>query len=264
MREVHIHPALARHALGAIAFGLAATAAPATAAPVDLSTWTQEGPGTWTLAPGNNSVVQTVNGNPTVFYSDYNAFGNRLSGTVRVGTTSDDDFFGFVVGFTPGDLADGVSNFLLVDWKQGTQSAFGCSGDRGLAVSLVNAGLGNNAGAWCHQGLGVTELARGTTLGATGWLDNTEYTFDLEYTPTNLKVFVDGALELDIAGVFTDGRFGFYNYSQAQVNYAGITNAELPPPAVPEPATWLMMIAGFGMIGAVVRRRECEPRLRFS
>ena len=26
--------------------------------------------------------------------------------------------------------------------------------------------------------------------------------------------------------------------------------------AVPEPATWAMMIAGFGMIGAMVRRRR--------
>jgi hypothetical protein len=27
-----------------------------------------------------------------------------------------------------------------------------------------------------------------------------------------------------------------------------------PPPPVPEPATWLMMIAGFGAIGAIIRR----------
>lgn len=87
----------------------AALALPAVAqaATVDLSTWTQEGPGTWNLQSGNNSVIQTVNGNPTVFYSDYNAFGNRLSGTVRVNTAADDDYFGFVVGFLPGDLTDG-------------------------------------------------------------------------------------------------------------------------------------------------------------
>lgn len=238
-----------------LATGLALSSAAASAAVVDLSTWTREGTGTWNLQPGNNAVIQTVNGNPTVFYSDYSAFGNRLSGTIRVGTTGDDDFIGFVVGFTPGDLTDGTSNFLLVDWKQGTQSSFGCSGDRGLAVSLATQGLANNAGAWCHQGFGVTELARGTTLANTGWVDNTEYTFDLEYTPTNLKVFVDGALQININGAFTDGRFGFYNYSQASVRYAGITNDPLPG-GVPEPATWAMLIAGFGVIGVSMRRRR--------
>ncbi|MBO9575259.1 MAG: choice-of-anchor A family protein [Sphingobium sp.] len=34
-----------------------------------------------------------------------------------------------------------------------------------------------------------------------------------------------------------------------------------PPPAVPEPATWAMMILGFGLVGAVRRR---EARVRFA
>lgn len=252
----------------AAAAAMIGLAGAAQGAAVDLSSWTQEGPGNWVLQPGNNSVIQTVNGIPTIYYSDYNAFGNRLSGTVRVGTTGDDDFFGFVVGFTPGDLTDGSSNFLLIDWKQGTQSAFGCSGDKGLAVSSVSAGLGNNAGAWCHQGFGVTELARGATLANAGWADNTTYAFDLEYTSSNLKIFVDNVLQLDINGAFTDGRFGFYNYSQSQVNYAGITNDPLPPPvaSVPEPSTWGMMILGFGTIGRAMRsrRRRSVARQAFS
>ena len=34
------------------------------------------------------------------------------------------------------------------------------------------------------------------------------------------------------------------------------TDARLPSGAVPEPATWAMMIAGFGMAGAMMRRRR--------
>lgn len=231
---------------------------PAQAAPVDLSTWTVEGTGTWNLQPGNNSVIQTLNGNPTVFYSDFNSFGNQLSGTIRVNTTSDDDFVGFVVGFNPGDLTAGSTDFLLVDWKQLNQGSFGCNADIGLAVSSVSAGLGNDAGGWCHEGLGVTELARGATLGNVGWVDNTLYSFDLEYTPTNLKVFVNDVLQLNVNGAFSDGRFGFYNYSQAQVEYAGITTAVLPPPngAVPEPSTWAMLLLGFGAVGGAMRSRR--------
>lgn len=47
-------------------------------------------------------------------------------------------------------------------------------------------------------------------------------------------------------------------------NRSGLSNARLyftgqfieQPPAVPEPATWLMMIAGFGLIGGAMRRRK--------
>lgn len=47
-------------------------------------------------------------------------------------------------------------------------------------------------------------------------------------------------------------------------NRPGLSNARLyftgqfveQPPAVPEPATWLMMIAGFGLIGGAMRRRK--------
>lgn len=238
---------------------------PAQATPVDLSTWTVEGTGTWNVQPGNDSVIQTVNGNPTVFYSDFNSFGNQLSGTIRVNTTSDDDFIGFVVGFNPGDLTAASTDFLLVDWKQLNQGSFGCNADIGLAVSHASAGLANNAGAWCHQGLGVTELERGATLGNTGWADNTLYTFDLEYTSNNIKVFVDNILQLDVDGSFSDGRFGFYNYSQAQVEYAGITTEVLPPPngAVPEPSTWAMLLLGFGAVGGVMRSRRRQKQAVF-
>lgn len=34
-----------------------------------------------------------------------------------------------------------------------------------------------------------------------------------------------------------------------------------PPPAVPEPATWAMMLAGFGAVGSMVRRRRRLERL---
>lgn len=247
-----------RKTLPLVAAATLAIPAAAAAAPTDLSTWTKEGSGNWVLAPDNNSVTQTQNVNPGVYYSDFNSIGRSLSGTVRVNTSSDDDFMGFVVGFNPGDMTDGTSDFLLIDWKQLNQSGSGCVADAGLAVSRVSAGLAANRGAWCHDADGVTELARANNLGATGWVDFQTYTFDIEYTATNLKVFVDGALEFDLDGAFSDGRFGFYNYSQASVTYAGIEDDVLPPPtgAIPEPATWAMMILGFGAAGSILRRRR--------
>lgn len=228
--------------------------APLQAAQVDLTGWTAEGGGNWVVQPGNDSVLQTVNGLPTVFYSDFTAFGRELAGTIRVNTSGDDDFIGFVVGYNPGDLASASTDFIVIDWKQGNQGAFGCSADRGIAVSRATAGLGDNAGAWCHQGNGVTELARGATLGDTGWSDFTTYNFSIEYTATNLKLYVDDVLQADLNGTFSNGRFGFYNYSQATVLYAGITQ-DVIPGGVPEPATWAMLILGFGAVGGAMRRK---------
>lgn len=39
----------------------------------------------------------------------------------------------------------------------------------------------------------------------------------------------------------------------------GLGTPGTPPPAVPEPATWLMMLAGFGFMGAAIRRRKANP-----
>ncbi|GAA3968773.1 hypothetical protein GCM10022278_28150 [Allohahella marinimesophila] len=46
-----------------------------------------------------------------------------LAGRLEVQTTSDDDFFGFVLGYDAGDLfgSNPTTDYILVDWKQGTQ-----------------------------------------------------------------------------------------------------------------------------------------------
>ncbi|MCG2841861.1 PEPxxWA-CTERM sorting domain-containing protein [Sandaracinobacter sp. RS1-74] len=238
-------------------------AAPAFAAPVDLSDWTQEGGGNWVLSADRNSVEQTWNVVPGVFYGPGNAQGKKLSGTIKVNTSSDDDMIGFVLGYDAGEInaGPGGADFLLIDWKQYDQGGFyGGTAKAGLAISHVTRGLTDDAGAWLHNpDFGVTELARGATLGSTGWVDYQEYSFDLEFTASNVKVYVNGILELDVDGSFTDGAFGFYNYSQQNVIYAGIREDVLPPdptPGVPEPATWAMLILGFGAVGLSARRRR--------
>jgi len=94
-------------------------------------------------------------------------------------------------------------------------------------------------------------------------VDFQEYAFDLIFTSTRIQVKVDGVVELDYTGSFTDGAFGFYNYSQPTVLYAGITEENLPDPCdtnppgqggcpatgqVPVPGTlWLMGLAILGL-----------------
>nr|WP_309504050.1 VPLPA-CTERM sorting domain-containing protein [uncultured Roseovarius sp.] len=239
--------------------------AAAMAAPVDLSGWGENGfqgnngAGTWNVQAGNDSVLQTINGRPTVFFeSGSNAQGTSLSGSIEVKTTGDDDFVGFVLGYQDAELNSASADFWLIDWKQGNQDV----ADAGLSLSHV---IGDVSAApqndfWEHTGV-VDEVLRGSTLSSTGWADNQAYTFDLIFTPTLIQVKVDGVTELsytsiDHGSAFTDGAFGFYNYSQSTVEYAGITSAVVPPSPVPLPATLPLLMAGFGALGLMRRRRR--------
>jgi hypothetical protein len=48
-------------------------------------------------------------------------------------------------------------------------------------VSSVNGVVANEIDFWDLSG-SISELARGTTLGSTGWTDNTDYTFEFNFT----------------------------------------------------------------------------------
>lgn len=233
----------------------------ANAASVDLSTWEEngyqgnDGAGNWVVQSGNDSVLQTINGLPTVFFeAGSNAQGTSLSGEVTVETTGDDDFIGFVLGYQDGEFDSTSADFWLIDWKQLNQSP----ATAGLALSHVTGDVQNASSdsfttLWNHAGP-VVETVRATNLGSTGWNDNQTYTFDLTFTDSLIEVFVDGVLEISHAGTFTDGAFGFYNFSQNPVRYAGIVEDVLPS-AVPLPASLPLLLAGFGLMGFARRRK---------
>jgi hypothetical protein len=247
------------------------------AGPVNLNTWTEESyspaSGLWTVAPGGASVTQSVNGLPTLFYSDFNAYGTDVRGRIRVASNAgDDDFIGFGIGFRPGDASNPAADYLLVDWKRGTQfTNFGAPSNtpgttalRGLAVSRVT-GVPTADEMWGHTDFasdtsgGVVELARGATLGDTGWNYGTTYEFRFIFTSTNLQVFVDDVLQANLNGSFSDGRLAFYNFSQASVTYEAFTRTVVP--SVPEPAALPMAVIGLlGMAGAAWRRRGAAVR----
>jgi len=206
---------------------------PAHAGLVDLSAWSEDGGGNWVL-PGapNHSVFQTLNSPTTMFFNNENSQGKSLSGSIKVEETGgDDDFVGFVLGYDDNDLfgSNATTDYILIDWKQGTQSGW----DAGMAISRVTGsinagGVSTGSNAWQHTG-NVNFIERAATLGNTGWSDNVEYLFEISFTATNITVEVNGVEQFNINGTFEDGSFGFYNFSQPRVRYAGIEEDVLPP-----------------------------------
>jgi len=232
---------------------------------VDLNSWGDEsypavsgfGAGVWTVSGDGSSVVQSVNGQPTLFYSDFNSFFSEFEGAITV-SGGDDDYIGFALGYLPNDSSNPSADYLLIDWKGITQSfnfstpscTPGSNAPAGLAVSRV-FGVPTADEFWGHTNFdtpacsdlnnGLQELARGASLGSTGWTTGVEYRFTFEFTPSRLRVWVDDVLEIDISGSFPDGRFAFYNFSQANVTYSGF---EVTPVAV-ESSTWGRIKARF-------------------
>lgn len=217
---------------------------------IDLNSWTQEGvssAGNWNVAADGESVLQTINGSLTFFVSPNNFINTTIGGSFGVETTSDDDFIGFVFGYgaplgSNGD-PDLLADYILLDWKQTAQSG----APEGFRLAKVagthNGGANTGNQLWPHTSdanIEITEL--GTPLVNDGWEDNVVYEFELVYTATNIQIYMQGGdntfadrqliFDIDIADlpsgtfdgdVFPNGRFGFYNFSQASVRYVGFT-----------------------------------------
>jgi hypothetical protein len=86
-------------------------------------------------------------------------------------------------------------------------------------------------------------------------------TNDTALTNGNYEIFVaafDDSSSFSQVTFWGDG-FGEVLYAGGTVRYALIDQGSLPS-GIPEPATWAMMICGFGMAGASLRRRRTFAR----
>lgn len=87
-------------------------------------------------------------------------------------------------------------------------------------------------------------------------------------TPTNIQFFADSTTALDAASAFfsvmNTSRFGTPDFgglscSSVAQNCGGgftVTQTGGGVAGVPEPATWALLLTGFGLLGAAVRRRR--------
>ncbi|WP_321530313.1 PEP-CTERM sorting domain-containing protein [uncultured Desulfuromonas sp.] len=229
MRKIMLLPLVAIiFSLPSMAFGLA----------MNLQNWTASSGGNWNVSNDGYSVLQTINGQPTYFVSDTDYFNRLIEGTFTVKTTSDDDFIGFVFGF------NGSDNYLLFDWKQNNQS----SAREGFTLSRIT---GSDINLWGHTGNDL-EILASSYSSTLGWRDRQSYEFSLDYSAARTIISIDDETVFDIAGDFNAGQFGFYNYSQAYVNYSGFVEEQSA--VVPEPSTFAFMC--FGLIGVIALKKK--------
>ena len=77
-------------------------------------------------------------------------------------------------------------------------------------------------------------------------------------TVTGLTIGFGSGWNGNFAGAIDNVNFGFTGGRTADLDFA------VAAAAVPEPATWAMMMLGFGMIGAVARRRQPVARVTYA
>lgn len=248
----------------------------AASVPVDLSSWSAntldfpggQPAGNWVPSAGDTTVEQTVNADPSFFLNNLNQTDYTMQGSWKVNTSSDNDFMGFVFGY------QNSSNFYLFDWKQGTQNYSGATAAEGMAVKKYQGATGNGLNdlslgeLWenVNDSGDMTVLAKNQGAG-TGWENFTEYDFFLDFNTTagefDITVEEAGTELWNISlsdSTFSSGQFGFYNYSQSNIIYAGFEQEGgvivVPDPSVvPEPGTMGLLAASLTGLFFARRRR---------
>lgn len=202
----------------------------------------------WTLSNGGFVVTQTANSVATVYTSRVPADIGDITFTMRVGTTVDDDFMGWTVGFEDGDLSGtgtpGDRDWLYFNWKQAAQGAR----SPGLWLNRVTGPVtSTNAGGplWDSTG-NVAKVAESTNFGTAAWDDNRAYRVRMRFTPTRMQVWLTRSTDLTLEGNFAtateqlefdvnpcgtafgtpcaapnfpNGKFGMYAHSQEQTRF---------------------------------------------
>lgn len=241
--------------------GLSALGAPEASAANALTGWSaQGGIANWQVQPDGDSVYVVApdpnfphtNGQASFFVSPFETNNRTFNISMTAHPEADDDYMGLVVGYTSPIGSPACSNnnpcdtgFYLFDWKQATEVEGGDAlppedgGQAGFSLmhvegprDLKNPDTSSHPNClWTHEDVAGFCDVLGTDFGPSkGYSNNIEYTFQVTYKPTQIKIVLLGTggnanrTIFDVAPpggtTFPTGRLGFYNYSQPEVEYA--------------------------------------------
>lgn len=224
--------------------GLALLAVPASAAVNLVSNGSFEsGLDDWTIG-GFDDASKTGGGNAPVaiFYGSASAYPTGAFGEAVPAANA--------VSASP-DAAGDRGAYFVTDWASNqslTQSVYLTAGNYEIGFSVYAPQNGyNNAGDASFSGsiAGVTLVNRLVSSGpATTW----------EAFSGNATVVSSGWY--DVSFLFNTGQYPSKDVVIDQVYIIASSDGGTIIPGVPEPTTWAMLIAGFGLVGAAARRRR--------
>jgi len=204
---------------------------------------------TWTVSDGSwtGSEVKTtsVPASPEgLFLSAADAINYTVTGKLEVVNSADNDMIGLVFGY------QGANDYYVLDWKKAAQTYSGATASEGFTVFKID---GSGVDFWNHPTTASNILY--TQYGTSeGWNNYIEYDFVLTYTSSYFSIIIsENGTELfnqTINGTFSAGKYGAYNFSQANTLYSDFEISSVPIPA----GFWLL---GSGLIGLIcIRRRK--------
>ncbi|WP_245896640.1 PEPxxWA-CTERM sorting domain-containing protein [Sphingomonas fennica] len=174
--------------------------------------------------------------------------------------------------YNASSFGSGINISQLSFYNSQTPGGTPRTGSFQIYLSTTSAAIDTfdtSAGAWLDASF-IQVFDGALPVLADGRLDiDLSQAFDYDPTQGNLLLTIrsfdlgSGRLFLDTdknSGL-TNSRFSAYPYDWNQGLVTGF-NEHLP--AVPEPATWAMMITGFGMVGGAIRRRRASVSVSFA
>ncbi|MEN2787296.1 NF038132 family protein [Sphingomonas qilianensis] len=186
--------------------------------------------------------------------------GSEFLTSVFTATTGDslNFYFNYVTSdgsgsFTDYAFAELLNNGIHAAWlftgrttpSGNTSPGFGLPANDSVLTPATTA-IVSGAPVWSQLG-GSSGSCYAAGCGYTGWIGS-------QYTLAGA-----GAYQL---------RFGVTNVGdtayQSGLAFAGVTINNVPVGAVPEPATWAMMLLGFGLVGGVMRRKIRQSEINFT
>ncbi len=170
----------------------------------------------WVTSSGADQVHQQANAKASVYGTGLPM--NDVSLQLELRAADGDDLMGLSIGYSPGEQAAEGADWLLLDWKRKDYRSPACKGRAGLALSRVSGPIQAMDDLWCHAG-NIHELARANSLGERGWSPGQTYRLRVEYSRSQVRVYVDDTMQISVDGVFPTGALGLYACSQEDVHW---------------------------------------------